>query len=498
MPVLEARRLAWAFVPALPVLRDVSFRLSPGWYGLVGENGAGKTTLLRVLAGQLKPDHGFVRTEPATARIALCPQDADALTPEIAMLAASNSGARLALRGRLALDVNDLARWPSLSPGERKRWQVAAALAQEPDVLLVDEPTNHLDPEARTLVVHALKRFRGVGVVVSHDRQLLDELPRKTLRLHDHTIKVYVGGYQQAREAWMLERRHAEEAHGEARAHVARIRRQLAVARQEHASADRGRIARTRMKGPRDHDARGGLAKGQAAAAEARAGKDAGVLRRALERAETEVPKVERDRALGAHVFARYEPSPSSILLRLHQEALHAGTRVVLTDVALTVGRNERVRIAGPNGAGKTTLLHALHASLAHASRVLFLPQEQSRAEVASLMEQLAGLSSEARGRVLSVFAALGSDPERISRRSADGSLSPGEARKLALALGLGTHVWALILDEPTNHLDLPTTERLEAALVRYPGAVVLVSHDEIFAARCTNRVVQLSGGRAR
>ena len=291
MPVLEARRLTWAFVPASPVLQDVSFRLSPGWVGLVGENGAGKTTLLRVLAGQLTPDHGLVRTEPAEARIVLCPQDADALTPEIAMLADSAEGAKLALRGRLALDVHDLSRWPSLSPGERKRWQVAAALAQAPDVLLMDEPTNHLDQEARALVVRALSRFQGVGMVVAHDRQLLDELPRKTLRLHDHTIKAYVGGYQQAMEAWTLERRQVEEAHGEARAQVARIQRQLAVARQEQASADRGRIARTRMKGPRDHDARGGLAKGQAAAAEARAGKDAGVLRRALERAELDVPK---------------------------------------------------------------------------------------------------------------------------------------------------------------------------------------------------------------
>lgn len=498
MPVLEARRLTWSFVPALPVLQDVSFRLSPGWYGLVGENGAGKTTLLRVLSGQLTPDQGLVRTEPADARLVLCPQDAEALTPEIAILAASTEGMHVALRGRLALDVNALARWPSLSPGERKRWQVAAALAQEPDILLVDEPTNHLDQEARALVVGALKRFSGVGIVVAHDRQLLEELPRTTLRLHEQTITAYAGGYQQAMEAWTLERRHAEEAHGEARAQVARIQRQLAIARQDQASADRGRIARTRMKGPRDHDARGGLAKGQAAAAEARAGKDAGVLRRALERAEIDVPKVERDRALGAHIFARYEPSPSPTLLRVHTQALHAGTRAVLADVSLTVGRNERVRIAGPNGAGKTTLLRALHASLTNPARVLFLPQEQSRAEIAAMMETLAGLPSEARGRVLSVFAALGSDPERIFRRKADGSLSPGEARKLALALGLGTHVWALILDEPTNHLDLPTIERLEAALISYPGAVVLVSHDEVFAARCTNRVVQLSEGRAR
>jgi ATPase subunit of ABC transporter with duplicated ATPase domains len=112
-------------------------------------------------------------------------------------------------------------------------------------------------------------------------------------------------------------------------------------------------------------------------------------------------------------------------------------------------------------------------------------------------MAVLRGLPPESRGRVLAVFAALGSDPERLLHRGTDGlsSLSPGEARKLALALGLGGHAWALVLDEPTNHLDLPTVERLESALAVYPGAIVLVSHDDRFARAVTTRSVRLAGG---
>ncbi len=106
-------------------------------------------------------------------------------------------------------------------------------------------------------------------------------------------------------------------------------------------------------------------------------------------------------------------------------------------------------------------------------------------------------LASGALVRVLSVFAALGSDPERIVlRRPEDlARLSPGEARKLALAIGLGRHAWALVLDEPTNHLDLPTVERLEGALASYPGAIVLVTHDDAFASRCTTRTLRVEGG---
>src|SRR5205085_1033277 len=126
-------------------------------------------------------------------------------------------------------------------------------------------------------------------------------------------------------------------------------------------------------------------------------------------------------------------------------------------------------------------------------ANVLHLPQEMTADEVASLTRAVASLDAERRGRVLSVFAALGSDPERVAHRAGgDATLSPGEARKLALAFGLGRHAWALVLDEPTNHLDLPTIERLERALAAFPGCIVLVTHDDAFAEACTSSVLDL------
>jgi ATPase subunit of ABC transporter with duplicated ATPase domains len=144
-------------------------------------------------------------------------------------------------------------------------------------------------------------------------------------------------------------------------------------------------------------------------------------------------------------------------------------------------------------------LLRALLAS-AHPNvleNVLHLPQEQWAEDVATLTRAVASLDAERRGRVLAVFAALGSDPERVARRAGgDTTLSPGEARKLALSFGLGRHAWALVLDEPTNHLDLPTIERLERALEVYPGCVVLVTHDDAFARACARSTIDL--GRSR
>jgi ATPase subunit of ABC transporter with duplicated ATPase domains len=150
--------------------------------------------------------------------------------------------------------------------------------------------------------------------------------------------------------------------------------------------------------------------------------------------------------------------------------------------------------IEGPNGSGKTTLLEALLRSSAHPERALYVPQELSREERAEATSRLRELGPEARGRVLSIFAALGSEPERILRAEA-AHLSPGEARKLILAEALSREVLALVMDEPTNHMDLPSIERLEAALGAYPGAIVLVTHDDAFAKSVTTRSLRVAFG---
>lgn len=254
------------------------------------------------------------------------------------------------------------------------------------------------------------------------------------------------------------------------------------------------------MKEKNDHDARSMGAKVVAGWAEARSGRTVQVVRAELARAEQAVPAFTRDRTLGGRVFATYAKAPSAVLFHLDDDRMDAAPGVtVLRDVRLTIGREERVRFTGANGAGKTTLLGALIRGGPPRHRLLHLPQELEAADVTRLSDELRALDPESRGRVLSVFAALGSDPERIVfRRPEDADrLSPGEARKLALAMGLGRHAWALVLDEPTNHLDLPSIERLEAALESYPGSVLLVTHDDAFARATTTRVIRVEGGTA-
>src|SRR5262249_32081821 len=202
------------------------------------------------------------------------------------------------------------------------------------------------------------------------------------------------------------------------------------------------------------------------------------------------------DKSIGRSVFVNYERAPVPLLFSVDASELRAGDAIVLRNVRLDVHREARIQVAGPNGAGKSTLLAALLAGArVPQSRVLALPQELSAEDARAELARVRALEPNVRGRVLSLVAALGVDPEQLL---ASAQPSPGEARKLRIACGLGQHAWALVLDEPTNHLDLPSVERLEAALVAYPGALVLVTHDDALAAHLTTARWSVGSGRVR
>jgi ATPase subunit of ABC transporter with duplicated ATPase domains len=476
-----------------PLFESLCVGFDAGWTGLVGANGAGKTTLLRLIAGELEPSSGRVWRTPG-ARVAWCRQQSSEQLPELVEFAGDTTKAAARWRGLLGVEAEQLRRFDRLSSGERKRWQLALALAREPDVLLLDEPTNHLDRDARALVVDALRRFGGVGLLVSHDRELLESVTLRTARLARATLVLYPGPYSAAHAEWEAQRRTSASQRAELRQNAERLARRVDDRRRRAASAERDRAASRRMKDKHDHDARSMLAKNQAEAAGRRLAREASALDTRLERLRDQLAAVHVEKELGSELFADYVPWSKPLVLRVAFDALEVPGRRLLGPTTLDVARGDKLALIAPNGSGKTSLIAEMaRQNPAVFARSVVLPQSLDEAARRALEVRLAALDRAERGRVLGFVAALGSDPDAVLRSR---GWSPGQARKVALALGLAAHAPALILDEPTNHFDLPSIERLERLLAAFPGCVVLVTHDEALAARVATRFFTLSEAR--
>ena len=488
------RGVSFAYQTSVPLLSDVDLRLGPGWTGVVGANGSGKTTLLRLIARELDPEQGHVQHAPRALELRLCPQRVDEVAPEIAALARTQDGVARRLRAELSLRPDELSRWTTLSPGERKRWQIGAALAGQPDVLILDEPTNHLDAQARAVLVAVLERFAGIGVLVSHDRELLDALSHETVRVAHGRATAYRGGYSAARETWLHDEAAQRAAHASLRDATHALERRIGERRSERNRAEARMRTSARMKGSHDSDARGRFKQTRRRSAMTQLGHEIARTHSLLERTRGQLDAIELTKDVGRELFVDFAPAKAARLSVVQATELCAGDRVVLEKIDLVLARDARIWLCGANGSGKTTLLNAFaRAASVPSERLLVLPQELGAHQERALLDETRALGADERGRLMALVAALGVEPRALL---ASAQPSPGEARKLAIALGLSRQVFGCLLDEPTNHLDLPSIERLEAALAAYPGALLLVTHDARLAARCTNLTWRIADRR--
>lgn len=470
-----------------PVLEDLSLSLGPGWTCVAGPNGSGKTTFALLACGILKPDSGSIsRPEPT----AYCAQRVDRPPTGVGELLAD--GGSDELRGVLGVRSDWPDRWDRLSLGERRRLQAWVALEGDPGLLVLDEPTNHLDAEAKRILAESLARFRGVGVLVSHDRDFADAICRATLLLPEW--RVFDASLSTALEIRDEEARAARERRKESEREVARLSGTARSARSaEERSARSG--SKSRLD-PRDRDGKARIDLARMTGRDAVAGR----ARRRMEdrvaraRAELDGSRASLGRKEGLAIPST--PSKRDALATAGPGTIALGPDRSVFLPELRLGPLDRVGLRGANGSGKSTLLRALAADAGvRGVDLAYIPQDLGEEEGARGVAEARAAGNDPLARAMSQLYLLGSDPEALLSSAAP---SPGEARKLLLALAFARDASLVIADEITNHLDLTALRCLEAALADYSGALLLASHDLRFLEACCEIMWTIEGGRLR
>ena len=475
--------------------------------GLIGRNGAGKSTLMKVMIGQLEADDGSIDM-PNNTRIGYIAQEAPAgtATPFETVLAADTERAALLAESEqegldpdrmgevherlIAIDAytaparaarilvglgfdEEMQGRPldSYSGGWKMRVALAALLFSEPDLLLLDEPSNHLDLEATLWLENFLKAYPGMMVVISHERDLLNNVVDNILHLENGQVTLYSGGYDS------FERQRAERA------------AQLAAAKANQ-DAQRAKL--------QDYVARNSARASTAKQAQSRA---------------KMLAKMQPIAALAEDPSLSFDfPDPDELrppLITLDMASVgYAEGNPILQRLNLRLDPDDRIALLGRNGNGKTTLARLLAAQLAPMDgamnatgkmKVGYFTQYQveeldgSDTPLEHMTRQMKGASPGAVRAQLGRFGFSGPKATTVV-----GKLSGGERARLALALITREAPHMLILDEPTNHLDVDAREALVQALNDYQGAVVLVSHDRHMLELTADRLVLVHDGTAR
>jgi ATP-binding cassette subfamily F protein uup len=461
------------------LLDSVSLGLDRGEVaGIVGRNGTGKTTLLRILAGALTPDSGRV-TQTSSLSIGFLQQGeeitVDASVRDLIVggapdhVWAADSGRR-SIVAHLLADVDLDARISILSGGERRRVALVELLLADHDMLILDEPTNHLDVEAIDWLARHLNDLRAADVamlIVSHDRWFLDAVSSRIWELHDGRVEAYEGGYA----AYVLAR-----AERQRRGAVIAARRRNLL-RKELAWLRRGPPART-SKPKFRLDAAATLIADEPEARD----------RLQLQRLATA--------RLGKDVFD------------LDRVTVTLGGRPMLHDVSWSIGAGMRIGVIGVNGSGKTTLLRLLAGDLAPDSgiikrgktlRIGYLSQalddvdgSERVLEAIDRIRRQARLATGAEASARSLLEDFGFTGDRLTARLND--LSGGEQRRLQILRVLLDEPNVLLLDEPTNDLDIETLTVIEDYLDRWPGTLLVVTHDRYFLERVCDVSYALMG----
>ncbi len=505
------------------LFEDVSFRINKGnRVGLVGKNGAGKSTLLKILSKEDQPSEGDVvyegevtvgylsqdidfiqgrtvwqEAESAFEQLSEIQERIDFVNKELAERTDYESDAygkliedistlteRFGLLGGYTKDAEieqiliGLGFKPSdfyrvtdeFSGGWRMRIELAKLLLQKHDVMLLDEPTNHLDIDSIVWLEDFLKDYPGAVVLVSHDRQFLDNVTNRTIEIANRHISDYKANYSN----YLIQREDRK------------VKLEQAQKNQEQMiKHTEDLIAKFRAKANKASMAQSLIKKLDK-----------------IERIE-----VENDDVTKMNIRFVDAVVPGKIIFELEDVGVAFGNHQVFDKVSFYVNRGEKVAFVGQNGQGKTTLSRAIvgeqqfSGGIKHGHNVEIGYFAQNQAHVLNdkytvLEEAESAATEETRKHVRDYLGAFMFGGDTVEKKVS--VLSGGERNRLALCKLLLRPFNVLIMDEPTNHLDIQSKEILKKALQKYDGTLILVSHDREFLEGLVDKVFDFRNGQVK
>ncbi|MBO9667674.1 MAG: ABC-F family ATP-binding cassette domain-containing protein [Bdellovibrio sp.] len=502
---VTARSLGFELPHGQKVFSSLSFTLQPGRHGLVGPNGVGKSTLAKVLAHELTPTEGQLTVSHQVIYLAQSQERPSISVGEYLSDLWESSFADPAVWGPLLGDIDVAKPVSVLSGGEWMRLRIVKALAQPAGLLILDEPTNNLDKEGRALIHNFVTDYQGSLLIISHDRELL-ELMDSILEMSNQGISVYGGDF-----SFYEEQRHSERERDQQ--NLDRLRQEKRkVEKERHEKVD---AQEKRMRRGAEQGARGGMPKILLGARK----RNAQVTQARVGVNEEKRVEKSQEEFKSFHLEMK---SQSALRLDLPESHLPAGKMIFdlenfnfkfhgqekplwKENLNWLMKGPERVALAGRNGVGKSTLIQLLlhqgtlgsgeSQGRLHMGEVktAYLDQEYSILDWnKTVLENLMDVNAKGAVLLRNELAAFQFMKEQVHQKI--DSLSGGEKLKAALAMILlsDSPPQLLILDEPTNNMDLQSLEVLEDLLRAYKGALLVVSHDQVFLENIGIREVRL------
>ena len=479
--VLQLNNISFAYDSFSKIIfQSVTLNIYNGWTGVIGPNGSGKTTFLKLCTNKLKPQEGKVIFPRYSV---YCEQRTDNCPVDIEYFIYSYNKTAIKLKSVLEIDEEYMSRWNTLSHGERKRVQIGNALYQEPDLLAMDEPANHLDSESKEIIKKALQSFKGIGLIVSHDRDLLNSLCGQCIFIEPPDITLYRGNYTETKIQYDEHIQYNKKMYNKFQKEKRRIESIIQKRKQLAQNSDK-RVSKRGIN-RRDHDSKAKINAARVTGKDGVGGKLVNQVQGRLNQTIEKQKKYELKKEFRTGIEFNAESSKRRILFYEDSFEIYLGEARKLSIENLNINPTDKIGVTGKNGSGKSTLINYILKNLnLNRKNILYIPQEIDVDTTKRIQKDIKNLKDDELGILMALITRLGSEPQRLLESEL---FSPGETRKLLFAFGVMNNPQIVIMDEPTNHLDIVAVESLENALKELSCALLLVSHDRLFLENLVN-----------